>query len=248
VDADSGDSLARRVSGADLFRLRSQSRVLPHAVINEELEARIEEYRARTGEAPPPREKRRLKTEARDELLPKAMLKSERIWGYFDLKEKVVGIDAAQESGAERFLRRLQASNDRMELQPLKYRKPFDELLTKVFLGGAPGQFAVGRECRMRDATDTASIVRWANFDLSDRSIRDHVAHGMHLTHLEIVYDNVMSFVMNEDGVLTKLKFLGMDDDSEDHNDPLARLDAEFVVITGTLRNLLGDLRKLLGN
>jgi recombination associated protein RdgC len=248
VDTDSGDSLARRVSGADLFRLRSQSRVLPHAVINEELEARIEEYRARTGEAPPPREKRRLKTEARDELLPKAMLKSERIWGYFDLKEKVVGIDAAQESGAERFLRRLQASNDRMELQPLKYRKPFDELLTKVFLGGAPGQFAVGRECRMRDATDTASIVRWANFDLSDRSIRDHVAHGMHLTHLEIVYDNVMSFVMNEDGVLTKLKFLGMDDDSEDHNDPLARLDAEFVVITGTLRNLLGDLRKLLGN
>ena len=248
VDPDGSDLLARRVNGADLFRLRSQSRVLPHAVINEELEARIEEYRERTGEAPPPREKRRLKTEARDELLPKAMLKSERIWGYFDLKEKVVGIDAAQESGAERFLRRLQASNDRMELQPLKYRKPFDDLLTKVFLGGAPGQFTVGRECRMRDATDTASIVRWANFDLSDRSIRDHVAHGMHLTHLEIVYDNVMSFVMNENGVITKLKFLGMDDDGEDHNDPLARLDAEFVVITGTLRKLLGDLRKVLGN
>jgi DNA recombination-dependent growth factor C len=47
--------------------------------------------------------------------------------------------------------------------------------------------------------------------------------------------------------VITKLKFLGMDDDGEDHNDPLARLDAEFVVITGTLRRLLGDLRKLLG-
>jgi DNA recombination-dependent growth factor C len=52
---------------------------------------------------------------------------------------------------------------------------------------------------------------------------------------------------LNENGVITKLKFLGMDDDVEDHNDPLARLDAEFVVITGTLRSLLGDLRKLLG-
>ena len=247
VDADSGDSLARRVNGADLFRLRSQSRVLPHAAINEELEARIEEYRERMQEPPPPREKRRLKAEARDELLPKAMLKSDRIWGYFDIKEKVVGIDAALESGAERFLRRLQASNDRMNLQPLQYQKPFDELLTKVFLGGAPGQFSVGRECRMRDSGDTASVVRWTNFDLSDRSIRDHVAHGMHLTHLEIVYDNVMSFVLNENGVITKLKFLGMDDDGEDHNDPLARLDAEFVVITGTLRRLLGDLKKVLG-
>ena len=247
VDTDTNDSLARRVNGADLIRLRSQSRVLPHAVVREELEARIEEYRERTQEAPSPREKRRLKAEARDELLPKSMLKSDRIWGYFDIKEKMLGVDAAQESAAERFLRRLQASCDRVNLKPLQYRKPFDDLLTKVFLGGAPGQFSVGRECRMQDAADTGSLVRWTNFDLSDRSIRDHVAHGMRLTHLELVYENIMRFVLSDKGVITKLKFLGMDDDAEDHNDPLARLDAEFVLLTGTLRKLLGDLRKVLG-
>ena len=38
---EAGDSLARRVGGADLLRLRSQSRVLPAAAVNEELEARI---------------------------------------------------------------------------------------------------------------------------------------------------------------------------------------------------------------
>jgi len=247
VDADTSDSLARRVNGADLIRLRSQSRVLPHAVVREELEVRIEEYRERTQEAPSPREKRRLKAEARDELLPKSMLRSDRIWGYFDIKEKTLGIDAAQEAAAERFLRRLQASCDRVNLKPLHYRKPFDDLLTKVFLGGAPSQFSVGRECRMQDAADTGSLVRWTNFDLSDRSIRDHVAHGMRLTHLEIVYENIMSFVLSDKGVITKLKFLGMDDDGEDHEDPLARLDAEFVLLTGTLRKLLGDLRKALG-
>ena len=247
VDTDTSDSLARRVNGADLIRLRSQSRVLPHAVVKEELEARIEEYRERTQEAPSPREKRRLKAEARDELLPKSMLKSDRIWGYFDIKEKMLGVDAAQESAAERFLRRLQASCDRVNLKPLQYRKPFDDLMTKVFLGGAPSQFSVGRECRMQDAADTGSLVRWTNFDLSDRSIRDHVAHGMRLTHLELVYENIMSFVLSDKGVITKVKFLGMDDDGEDHNDPLARLDAEFVLLTGTLRKLLGDLRKVLG-
>ena len=247
VDAETSNSLARRVNGADLIRLRSQSRVLPHAVVKEELEARIEEYRERTQEAPSPREKRRLKAEARDELLPKSMLKSDRIWGYFDIKEKMLGVDAAQESAAERFLRRLQASCDRVNLKPLQYRKPFDDLLTKVFLGGAPSQFSVGRECRMQDAADTGSLVRWTNFDLSDRSIRDHVAHGMRLTHLELVYENIMSFVLSDKGVITKVKFLGMDDDGEDHNDPLARLDAEFVLLTGTLRKLLGDLRKVLG-
>jgi len=42
--------LARRVGGADLLRLRSQVRVLPAAALNEALEVRLDEYRARMQE------------------------------------------------------------------------------------------------------------------------------------------------------------------------------------------------------
>ena len=56
IDAESSDSLARRVNGADLMKLRSQSRVLPAAAINEELEKRIDEYQARMKEKPGRRE------------------------------------------------------------------------------------------------------------------------------------------------------------------------------------------------
>lgn len=247
VDADSNDALARRVNGADLFKLRSQSRLLPHAVIAEELDARIAEYRERMKEAPSPREKRRLKAEARDELMPKAMLKSDRIWGYYDLKEHVIGIDVLHEAAAERFLRRLQAAFDGVQITPLQFNKPVDELLTAILFEGAPRQFALGRECRMQDLGDAGSNVRWTAFDLSDATIRNHVANGMRLTHLAIEYDNIMSCVINENGVISKLRLIGMDDDSEDHVEPLARLDAEFALITGTLRRLLADLRKELG-
>ena len=247
VDPETGNLLARRVNGADLLKLRSQSRVLPHSVINEELESRIEDFRNRMQETPSPREKRRLKAETRDELLPKAMLKSDKIWGYVDLKEKVIGIDAAQSTAAERFIRRLSAPFDGLKIRPLQYKQPVNELLTGIFLGGAPDQFAVGRECRMQDAADAGSLVRWSNFDLSDTTIRNHVANGMRLTHLAIEYDNVMGCVLDENGVISKLRFLGMDDDREEGDEPLARLDAEFVLITGTLRKMLGDLKKLLG-
>lgn len=248
VDPDNSDLLARRLNGADLMRLRSQSRVLPPAVINEELEVRIEEYRQRMQEPPNPREKRRLKAEARDELMPKALLKSERIWCYIDLKEKIIGVDALQDSGAERVLRRLQAAIDGLNIRPLHFTKPVDELLAGIFFDGAPKQFTAGRECRMQDLADTGSIVRWTDFDLSDQTIRNHVANGMRLTHLAIEYDNVMSCVLNENGVISKLRFLGMGDENEDHGDPLARQDAEFVLITGTLRRLLIDLKKQLGS
>lgn len=247
VDPDTGDLLARRLNGADLVRLRSQSRLLPPAVIKEELDARIEEYRQRMQEAPSAREKRRLKSEARDELMPKAMLKSDRIWGYFDLKEKVLGIDALQESAAERFVRRLQAAMDGINIQPLKFKKPVDELLSGIFFEDAPQQFSIGRECRMQDLGDSTSVVRWSDFDLTDASIRDHVANGMRLTHLGITYDSIMSCVLNEHGVVSKLRFLGMDDEAEQHVDPLARRDAEFVLLSGTLRKLLSDLKTQLG-
>ncbi len=242
-----GNSLARRLNGADIIKLRSQSRVLPPAVINEELEVRIEDYRNRMKEDPSPREKRRLKAETRDELLPKAMLKSDKIWGYVDLKEKIIGIDALQPVAAERFLRRLRSPFSDLNLRPLEFKQPVSELLTGIFLGGAPKQFAVGRECRMQDAGDAASVVRWSNFDLSDKTIRNHVADGMQLTHLGIEYDNIMSCVLDENGVISKLRFIGMDDDIGDYNDPLARMDAELVLITGTLRLLIADLKKLLG-
>jgi recombination associated protein RdgC len=90
VYPDTGEMLARRLNGADLMKLSSQSRLLPPAVVNEELELLIEEFRNRMREASSPREKKRLKAETRDELMPKAMFKSEKVWGFFDLQEKLI--------------------------------------------------------------------------------------------------------------------------------------------------------------
>ncbi len=244
---DVSESLARRVNGVDLLRLRSQSRILPAAAINEELEARVAAYRERMQEQPSAREKRRLKAEARDELMPRAMLKSDRIWGYADPAAKLIGVDTAQEANAERFLRRLTAAVDGLSIQPLAFHEPVEQLLGKILFGDSPRQFHAGRECRMQDLKDRRAVVRWTNFDLTDPSIRNHVAEGMRLTHMAVEYDNLLSFVMNEDAVLSKLKLLGADDESDLDDDPAARLDAEFVLMAGTLKNLANDLGKLLG-
>ena len=243
---DAGSALARRVNGADLLKLRSQSRILPAAAINEELEQRIDAFRQRTGEEASAAEKRRLKAQARDELLPKAMLKSERIHGYVDYDRRLIAIDSAQEANAERFLRRLNASINGLTVQPLAYREPVEGLLTRILFGDAPRQLAAGTECRMQDLNDSRATVRWSNFDLSDASIRGHVADGMRLTHLAIQYDNVMSGVLDLDGTVTKLKFVGGEAD-DDSDDALAAFDTAFVLLTGTLRNFAADLDKLLG-
>ena len=247
VYPDAGDSYSRRLNGADLMRLRSQSRVLPAAAIAEELALRIDDYRQRMGEEPNAREKRRSKAETRDELMTRALLKSDHIGGYVDIKEKILVIDSAGEPNADRFLRRLKAAFGDIKVHPLGFQQPVETLLRRIFLGDAPGQFMLGRECRMQDAAEPRSRVRWTDFDLETTSIRNHVAQGMRLTHVALVYDNILSCVLDEEGVVTKLKFVGADDDTDDEHDPIARFDAGFALASGTIRNLLGDLKNLLG-
>jgi recombination associated protein RdgC len=245
---DGLERLCRRVGGADLMQLRTQSRLLPASAVNEALELRLAEYRERMGEAPGRREKRRLKAETRDQLLPKALLRSERIKGFFLQSESILGIDSLSPPKLERFLETLRLALGRLEVDDLAYERPVGEMLKRIFLGDAPPGIRLGRECRMQDAADSKSSVRWTDMDLSDASIRKHVRDGMTLTHLGIEFDGIMSAVLDERGGLSKLRLLGTDaKEVSDEEDPLARFDAEFVLLTGTLRRFLAVLGKALG-
>lgn len=243
-----GGALCRRVEGADLMSLRTQSRVLPAAAVNEALEQRLEQYRERTGESPGRREKRRLKAQTRDELVTKALLRSDRTRGFCLASEGLIGVDTTSNDRAERFLDYLRAPLGRFDAEPLEFKRPIGDLLTNIFLGDIPDNFALGRECRMLDPADGRATVRFTDMELADARVRKHVRDGMRLTQLAIEYDATISCVLDEHGQVRKLRFLDIeDDDAERAEDPLAELDARFVLTTRTLRALIDDLGRLLG-
>jgi recombination associated protein RdgC len=246
--ADPTGPLGRRVDGADLLQLRTQNRLLPAAAINEALDERIEEFRDRMGHEPSRREKRKLKEQTRDSLMPKTLLRSERTRGCLFLSEKILAIDASTPAKAERFLDHLRAPLGKVDAADLTFNSSLAGLLTRIFFGDTPNGINLGRECRMQDAAENRSRVHWVDMDLTDASIRKHVRDGMKLTHLAIDVGSVMSCVIDENGALSKLRFVGMDakEETEDE-DPQARLDAEFVLLTGTLRQLIDVLARSLG-
>jgi recombination associated protein RdgC len=240
--------LCRRLNGADLLQLRTQSRVLPAAAVNEALEQRVDDFRSRMKLEPNRAELRRLKEETRDDLMPRALVKSERNRACFILDESLLVIDAATVARAEWFIDQLRASFSQCYCTPLTFNKPPSELLTGIFMGESPLGFSLGRECRMQDVMDTRSVATWRDTDLSDHSIRQHVIDGMRLTHLGINFDGGMSGVIDQENVFSKVKFI--QDEKPDawaEEDPLAKLDADFVLLTGVVRRLVADLKKLLG-
>lgn len=246
---DPAGPLCRRVAGADLLRLRSQSRVLPAAAVEEALEERVDDYRRRMAQEPSRRERRRLKEQTRDELLPKALLKSDRTSGFCLVAEGVIGVDTASESRAERFLDHLRSALGALDIAPLSFRRPVSRLLNEIFLGKAPRPFALGHECRMQDAADVRATLRCSAMDLTDPTVRKHVADGMTLTHLGIEVGHALSCVLDQNAVIGKLKLAGEEETADEAGaeDPLALLDARFVLLTGTLRQLIDALERRLG-
>jgi recombination associated protein RdgC len=246
-----GGPLARRVAGADLLRLRNQVRVLPTAAVNEALDVRLAEYRERMQEEPGRRTKRKLKEQTRDELLPKALLKSDRTTALFLLNENVLAIGTASEKRAERFLELLRTALGKLDVEPLTFARPIETVLTRVFSGDAPPRFALGRECRMRDRADVKSCVRWSEVDLTHANVRRCVKDGMELTHLGIEFDGALRGVLDAKGGLGKLKLVGLDEAADEAaegtEEPLARLDAELALLGGTLRQLVVGLKQALG-
>ena len=245
---DEDDPLCRRLNGADLLQLRTQSRVLPAAAIKEALEDRLVEFRSRMELEPTRGEVRRLKEETRDKLLPKSLLKSERNRACFIHAESLLVIDVGTISKAEWVIEQLRACFDQFHCTPLTFNNSPADLLTGIFMGDSPLGFSLGRECRMQDRSDRKSVVIWRDFELTDHSIRQHVVEGMNLTHLGVGFDQVMNCVIDQEGVVSKVKFIeGEAVDDWGSEDPMAKLDADFVLLTGAVRRLLEDLKKLLG-
>ena len=245
---DAAQSLCRRVGDADLLQLRTQSRLLPAAAVQDALEVRLQEYRERTGDLPGRRERRRLKAQMRDQLLPRALLRSERTRGLYLRSAGVIAIDAGTSVKVERFLDCLRNSLGRLEVSELPFRRPFGDLLKQTFLGDPPAGIVPGNECRMQDAADSKATIRFTDMDLADPGIRRHVRDGLVLTHLGIEFDGLMSAVLDEKGRLGKLRLAGVEaEDTGADEEPLARLDAELVLLAATLSRFLDMLGKALG-
>jgi len=243
---DADPLLARRVGGADLMRLRVQTRLLPASAVNEALEERIVAFQSRMHRDPSRKEKRDLKDEVHAELMPKTLLKSQRLWGMYIVKEGLLGIDTSSETQAELFLDTLRSAFGSLEAVPLSFNEPIGRLLSQVFLGGGPTQFQAGRECKMLDTAAGKASVSWLDMELASASVQKHVRDGLTLDRLAVRFDDVITCVLDQQGVIRKFRIEGVtgDEDAELDDHPLALLDAEFVIVGGMLQRLIVALKK----
>lgn len=243
-------ALVHAVSGCFLMCARKQERLLPSAAVAEALDERVGEVEAGEARDVGRAERRRLREQIINEMLPRAFTRSRRTLLYVDTEAGWLVLDAASEKQAEEIVSLLRETLESLPAKlPDPDKTPATVMTSWLLDGTAPADFVPADACELRDADDNSSVVRCSGQDLSSDEILNHMRAGKRATKLALEWDERLTFTLADDLSIKRLRVgeaLLEDLDNEDL-DPAMRLDAEFAILALQMRQLIARLDEVFG-
>jgi recombination associated protein RdgC len=245
------EELMHQIGAFSLITIGTEERLLPSVVVHEALAEKLaritEKERRRIGG----KERKRLKEEVISELLPRAFIRPSRLSAYLDAEQGWFVVDSSSRKAAEDAVSEVREALGRFPATPMAPEESPRTLMTDWLIGGKlPQGLVLGEECELRDPAEAGAIVRCRRQDLESDEVREHLKSGKQAFQLGLVFDDRISFVLGEDLVVRKLRFMDvvLDQLGEDSAESArAELDAGFALMTLELKNLFGHLEEWFG-
>ena len=234
--------LSHRVGEALWLTVGGEDKILPSAVVNDLLGKKLAEIEEKEGRKPGSRTRKRIKEDLVHELLPRAFVKPSRTDALIDLEHGFVAVDSSSRKNSEEFVSQIRGALGSFPALPLNAEVAPRNILTGWIAGEPlPEGLALGEECELKDAMEGSAVVKCQHQDLQGDEIAKHLEAGKQVTRLALTLDDHLSFVLGEDLVVRKLKFLdGAVDQLEntEREDLRAELDARFALLSGEVKRL----------
>lgn len=241
------EALTRTLGHCTLFTLGSEDKILPAAVVNEAVSMRARALAEKEDRRIGGRQRRQMKQEVLDELLPRAFSRPSRLDVYVDRKNGWLVLDTSSRKSAEAALEALREAMESFPALPLAAKETPRAILTDwLTRGKLPEGLSLGDECELRDPSVAhGAVVRCSRQDLASGEIQEHLRTGKQVFQLGLEYDGRMGFVLGEDLVVRKLRFHDVVTDELDgdtQESAAAEVDARFALMSLELDRLLGQL------
>lgn len=247
-----GEYMVYAASGCMLVCLQKQEKILPGPVIKEMVEERCEDIEAEQNRKVRKKEKDEIKEQIILECLPNAFTRTKRTFAYLSPKEGFMVVDAGSAKIAEEL-----ASALRKTLGSLPVRPPaVHQAPAFTFTGWAseaidrPEKIKLGTKATLIDPSEEGGKLKVDGIDLDSDEIQNHIEAGMQVTDLSLEWDDNVTFVLNEELGISKLRFGNTFQeklDDVDAEDALARFDAAFGLMTLELSRMIPGLLEVLG-
>jgi len=221
--------LSHQVGDCVLFTLGGEDKILPSSVVNDLVNKKIAAVEEKQG--------RKLGGKARRALKE-----------YIDMEHGFVAIDSSSRKSAENLVSELRHALGSFPAIPLNAETSPRSVMTGWISGEKlPKGLELGEECELKDGDERGAIVKCQRQELQTDEIKKHLESGKQVSRLGLVLDAHVSFVLGEDLVIRKLKFLdGAVESLEntDQEDQSAELDARFALMSAEIKRLFEVMEK----
>jgi recombination associated protein RdgC len=227
-----------------------EKRVLPPAVVEKEVRDRMRAAEEKCGLKLSGRQRKRYREEVVADLLPKAFVEPRRTNAYIDAARGLIAIDTSSRKLADGVVSQVRDALGSFPALPLAAELAPHAVLTGWLAGDTmPEGFVLGDECTLQDPADKGSAVRMVRKDLASEEVQKHLEAGMQCTRLALVWKDHLSFTLDEDLALRKVRFLegaveALDDKELDSL--RMELEARFALLHGELGQLFDALASAL--
>ncbi|WP_109427693.1 recombination-associated protein RdgC [Aggregatibacter kilianii] len=231
-----------------LLLAQKEEKILPAHVIKRELDARVEKLEQAENRKLKKVEKQTLKDDVVATLLPRAFSKYQQTALWIDAENNLIYVDAASAKRAEEALALLRKSLGSLPVVPLTFANEPSLVMQEWVAKESIPQWLVSlEEAELRDANN--GVIRCKQQALDSDEILSLV-NSKYVTKLALEWEEHLSFVLNEDCSLKRLKFADQIREKNDDilkEDYAQRFDADFVLMTGILSKLTENLLRDFG-
>ncbi|MCD1597659.1 recombination-associated protein RdgC [Rheinheimera aquimaris] len=232
------------------FALKRQEKILPAAVINEEMQPKLEAMEQEKGRPLSRKEKQSLKEELQLSLLPRAFSRSTLTQGYYDPEHQWLVINSGSASKAEDVLALLRKALGSLPALPwLDNHKLNTHLQLWLQNQALPQGFMLGSDAELKAPDDEGAKVKFSNHLLSADEVQSHLQDKL-VTSISLEQADAISLAITDDGAIKRIKFhdvLTGQNDELGWEDLTARLDADLMLMASALNQALLSISQQVG-
>ena len=246
-----GTDYVHSCGGYIMICAKRQDKVLPAAVINEQLEEQVTAIQNKEGRGVGRKERVNLKEEITFSLLPRAFTRSSQQFAYIAPKEGLLVVNSSSVKRAEELLSFLRDTITSVPVIPLTANNLPQNVMTDWLKTGQTAKgFELGHECELRDPSDEAAVIRCKHQDLSSTDIKNHIKSGMFVSKLGLHWDGGIDCVVDDQLAIKRLSFDDIiQEKAEQANaeDAAAQFDVDFSIMTLALSSFIKAISNAFG-
>ncbi|QBY03489.1 recombination-associated protein RdgC [Thalassotalea sp. HSM 43] len=241
-----GDRLLHHANGCILLNARKEEKLLPAAVVKEQLEAKVAQLEQEHSRKATKKEKEQFKEDITFELLPRAFSRISDTQGYICPDKNIIVINSSSRNKAEDFLALLRKCLGSLPVTSFAPPAGAETVMTSWLLEqNLPERFVIGFEGELKALGEDAAVIKCKNQDLLSDEILAHLNTDKQVVKIAFDYEQVLSCILCDDLSVKRVKFhesVFEQNDDIDNDDILVKIDADFTLMTGELNKFIDDM------